>query len=422
MHHRRRAVVVLLNLLVVAGCGSGVDSSLEGIWRAVLTLPGGELPFQLQIDEQGAVIRNGSEVIPFSSVERDGSQVVFRMAGYDSAIHATWKGPGTPLTGEWIRTRPEGKQDRLQFTAMAGDARRFLPTAAAALEDAPESVAGAWSVVFTNEAGEQEPARGEFRQEGHLVTGTFLTSTGDYRFLAGDYVGGVLRLSCFDGAHAFLFRATAQSKTTLEGDFWSRGTYHATWTARRMDAAHDEDGLPDPFEMVGLTNDEGRLEFTFPDLDGTPVSLSDPRFAGQVVLVSVFGTWCPNCNDEAPLLARWVRDYGRQGLQIIGLAYEFTGDVERDRSMVRLYAERHGLEFPLLLAGTNDKKAAAATLPDLTAILAYPTTVFVGRDGRVRKIHSGFAGPGTGEHHLQLVARLEAIIEELLAEPLPAAS
>jgi len=90
--------------------------------------------------------------------------------------------------------------------------------------------------------------------------------------------------------------------------------------------------------------------------------------------------------------------------------------------MVRLYAERHGLEFPLLLAGTNDKKAAAATLPDLTAILAYPTTVFVGRDGRVRKIHSGFAGPGTGEHHLQLVARLEAIIEELLAEPLPAAS
>jgi peroxiredoxin len=249
------------------------------------------------------------------------------------------------------------------------------------------------------------------------VTGTFLTSTGDYRFLAGDYEGGVLRLSCFDGAHAFLFRAEAVSETTLRGDFWSRGTYHATWTARRIDADSGEDGLPDPFETVGLTNDEGRLHFTFPDLDGAPVSLSDQRFAGDVVLVSVFGTWCPNCNDEAPLLARWHRKYREQGLQIIGLAYEFTGEPERDRRMVRLYAERHGLEFPLLLAGVNDKKAAGETLPDLTAVLAYPTTIFVGRDGRVRKIHSGFAGPGTGEHHQRLVARMEAVIEELLAEP-----
>jgi thiol-disulfide isomerase/thioredoxin len=149
------------------------------------------------------------------------------------------------------------------------------------------------------------------------------------------------------------------------------------------------------------------------------VSLSDRRFQGEVVLVVLFGTWCPNCNDEAPILARWHHDYREQGLQIIGLAYEFTGDVERDRRMVRLYAERYGLEFPLLLAGISDKAAAGATLPDLTAVLAYPTIVFVGRDGRVRNIHSGFEGPGTGEHHEKLVVRMEAIIGELLAEPAP---
>jgi len=421
MHYRWFAVAALSSLVVAVGCDSTPDSSLEGTWRAVLTSPGGELPFQLKIDGQGAVIHNGQEVVPFSSVERDGSRVVLRMEGYDSAIHATWEGPGTPLTGEWIRTRPEGKQDRLPFTATAGDRRRFLPAGQPAVPGAPSSVAGTWAVTFTDDDG-QEPARGEFTQEGRTVTGTFLTPTGDYRFLAGDYEGGVLRLSCFDGAHAFLFRAEAGSEATLRGDFWSRGTYHATWTARRIDADSGEDGLPDKFETVGLTNDEGRLQFTFPDLDGAPVSLSDQRFAGDVVLVSVFGTWCPNCNDEAPILARWHRDYREQGLQIIGLAYEFTGDVERDRRMVRLYAERHGLEFPLLLAGVNDKTAAGETLPDLTAVLAYPTTIFVGRDGRVRRIYSGFEGPGTGEHHQRLVARMEAIIEELLAEPAPPAS
>ena len=411
---------VFSSLLAASGCGAGPGSSLEGTWRAVLTTPGGELPFLLEIDALGAVIRNGPEVVPFSSVERDGSRVVLRMEGYDSAIHATWEGPGAPMTGEWIRTRPEGKQDRLPFTATAGETRRFLPAERPVVPNAPASVAGTWAVLFVDDDG-QKPARGEFTQAGRIVTGTFLTPTGDYRFLAGDYEGGVLRLSCFDGAHAFLFRARAGGEATLNGDFWSRGTYHATWTARRIDTDAEEDGLPDPFEIVGLTNDEGRLQFTFPDLDGAPVSLSDRRFAGEVVLVSLFGTWCPNCNDEAPILARWHRDYQEQGLQIIGLAYEFTGDVGRHRRMVRLYAERYGLEFPLLLAGISDKAAASATLPDLTAVLAYPTTVFVGRDGRVRNIHSGFEGPGTGEHHEQLVGRMEAIIRELLAERAPPA-
>ncbi len=174
--------------------------------------------------------------------------------------------------------------------------------------------------------------------------------------------------------------------------------------------------LPDGWSQVGLTNDEGRFSFEFPDLEGEPVSSDDPRFDGKVVLVNVFGSWCPNCNDEAPLLARWHRRYRDRGFEVVGLAYEFSGDAERDREMVRRYAARHGIEFPLLLAGTSDKRRAAETLPDLTAVLSYPTNVFLGRDGKVRAVHSGFAGPGTGAHHQRLVAEIERRIEELLAE------
>jgi len=136
----------------------------------------------------------------------------------------------------------------------------------------------------------------------------------------------------------------------------------------------------------------------------------------RAVLVNIFGSWCPNCNDEAPLLAAWDRKYRQRGLEIVGLAYEFTGDAARDREMVRRFAKHYGITYPLLLAGVSDKKKASATLPDLTRVLAYPTSLFIGRDGKVKKIYSGFAGPGTGRHFGQLRAEMESVIETMLAE------
>lgn len=246
------------------------------------------------------------------------------------------------------------------------------------------------------------------------MLGTFLTPTGDYRFLEGSYESGVLRLSTFDGSHAFLFQARSRPNGTLEGDFWSRDSYHATWTAERVPP--ETEILPDGWDQVSLTNDEGRFDFAFEDLDGETVTSEDERFDGKVVLVNLFGSWCPNCNDEAPLLAEWDERYRDDGLEIVGIAYEFTGDLERDRRQVRRYAERHGLDFTLLVGGISSKQAAADTLPDLAEVDAYPTSVFIGRDGAVAGIYSGFAGPGTGEHHERLVEEMEGLIETLLAQ------
>jgi thiol-disulfide isomerase/thioredoxin len=221
-------------------------------------------------------------------------------------------------------------------------------------------------------------------------------------------------LSTFDGAHAFLFQARASNDGKLAGDYWSRDSYHATWSATRSDDAGAT--LPDGWKDVGLTNPEGRFQFRFPDLEGRPVALTDERFRGKVVLVNIFGSWCPNCNDEAPLLAAWDRKYRDRGLQIVGLAYEFTGNAVRDREMVRRFAKRYGITYPLLLAGVSDKKKASVTLPDLTRVIAYPTSLFIGRDGKVKKIYSGFAGPGTGKHFDALRTEMESVIESMLAE------
>lgn len=404
--------------------------NLEGTWRAVLSSPGGELPFGLRFQsadgsdpgEGGASawnawVINGEEELVTSSVRVDGQEVVIGFDWYDSEITARMDDDGA-LRGAWRRTAAEGETSRLPFTAQRPATPRFgaLAEAPAPGADQVSDVSGVWRVVFTEDGDDpsEEVARGEFEQEGETVRGTFLTPTGDYRFLDGTYGDGWLRLSTFDGAHAFLFHARVQEDGSLEGDFWSRDVYHATWTAALSE--DDASWLPDAWQEVGLTNDEGRLQFTFDDLEGKPLSLADPRFEGKVVVVNIFGSWCPNCNDEAPLLADWHRRYQDQGLEIVGLAYEFSGDPERDRSMVQRFGERHGIDYPLLLAGTSDKAAAAATLPDLTAVLAYPTTVFIARDGRVRRIHSGFSGPGTGVHHERLVDELEQTVESLLAE------
>ncbi len=419
-----------LAVAVLIGCTESVPETavtlpnLVGSWRAVLASPGGELPFELVIrdGEEGleAVAVTGAEEAPFSSVRQEGDEVVLEFDWYDSRIAARFDSTGDRLTGQWSKTAPDGIS-QLAFEASRGGGQRFRAPAEAGLEAGDAvgliAVTGDWEITFVDDSG-SEPARGELRQVGSRVTGTILTPVGDYRFLEGSYEEGVLRLSTFDGAHAFLFQARAQADGSLAGDFWSRDSYHATWTASPTGAGAQV--LPDAWELVSLTNDEGAFRFDFPDLDGRRVSEADPAFEGRVVLVNIFGSWCPNCNDEAPLLAEWDRRYREAGLSIVGLAYEFTGDRARDTRVLRRFAERYGIEYPLLLAGTSDKKAAAQTLPDLTSIVAYPTSVFIARDGRVRKIYSGFSGPGTGDRHTELKAELTGLIEGLLAESVSA--
>ncbi|MEO1082974.1 MAG: TlpA disulfide reductase family protein [Acidobacteriota bacterium] len=407
---------LLLLSLFAAGCAEPLETAdIVGDWRAVLASPGGELPFTLRVEDGGdwlrAVVINGDERAPVTRVDLDGDMVTFHFEGYDAKIVGTATAEGR-LEGRWSKTTAEG-ESALDFTATKDDTRRFLDVDGPG--EGPKDISGAWAVTFSDEDG-SETARGEFTQTGERVTGTFLTPTGDYRFLEGRYADGLLRLSTFDGAHAFLFtaRADVASGELRDGHFYSRDTYHATWTARRLQG--DEEVLPDAWEQVGLTNDEGRFAWSFEDIDGKPISSDDPRFRGKVTLVNLFGTWCPNCNDEAPLLAAWYKRYRDEGLEVVGLAYEFTGDVERDRAQLRRFKDRYTISYPLLLAGVSDKAAAAQTVPDLTAVIAYPTTVFIGRDGKVRKIHSGFAGPGTGRHHSELVSELEGLIRDLLAE------
>jgi thiol-disulfide isomerase/thioredoxin len=417
------SVVLVLALALLAAAAPAQESApatpalRPGIWRAWLDSPGGELPFQLELwpaeDALRAVIHNGDERVPFPVAELDGDMVTLAMPHYDSTITETLDPSGKHLEGEWVK-RNSGPDSwtRMSFHATFCDLWtsqcRFAPEEAV-FTTRPS---GRWSVRFE---GSDDPAVAVFENaegDGPLLwTGTFLTTLGDYRYLAGNVVGDRLQLSCFDGAHAFLFRARVQADH-LEGDFWSRDSSHETWTAVRDPDAE----LPDAFELTRW-NEEVPLEsLAFPDLEGVERSLGDEAFAGQARIVQLFGSWCPNCNDEAPYLAELDRRYRERGLRIVGLAFEHTGDAARDTEQLRRYAARHELDYPLLLAGTSDKAEASKRFPLVDRVRAYPTTLFLDAQGRVRAIHTGFAGPATGEAHARLRRDFERMIEQLLDE------
>jgi thiol-disulfide isomerase/thioredoxin len=145
------------------------------------------------------------------------------------------------------------------------------------------------------------------------------------------------------------------------------------------------------------------------------VTQNDPRFHGKVVLLDIFGTWCPNCHDEAPVLAGLYTQFHARGLEIVGLSYEYVDDRARSQRLLEVYRRKYSIGFPLLLAGTTDAGQIAATLPQLRNFGAYPTTIFLDRHGRVRLIHAGFSGPATGRLD-EVKQNFERTIVKLLDE------
>jgi len=398
--------------LVLCSTAARGAEPTTGPWRAWVESPGGQLPFRLELERESnewqAWIVNGAERIAVPRAGYVGELLVLDIDYYDSKIVARLDQTGRRFEGEWRKRGKGGTLTKMPFHATAGWTSRFLPPGHDA-DAATAAVAGRWSVKFE---GSEDPAVGVFEVDADGVTGTFLTTTGDYRFLAGRFLGGRLQLSAFDGAHAFLFSAEAQEDGTLRGDFWSRDSWHETWTARRDAQA----GLPDAFTLTRSKPDFNLNDLVFRDLDGKERSLGDAEFSGKARVIVIFGSWCPNCHDATNELVELHRKYRERGLAVVGLAFELTGDFGRDARQVRRYAERHGVDYPILLAGVADKEKASEALPILDRIHAFPTILFVDAGGGIQEVYTGFAGPAAGETHEKLRAQFESVIKRLLGE------
>ena len=399
----------------------------SGTYRAVLQSPGGELPFELDLAREGAAwvgyLVNGKERLRLSEVAVNGAHLEIKMPGYENRLSAD--ATGEQLQGELLLDKLGGKDQHIPLRAerLARPYRFFPESSGPKSSGGRTAVSGRWSVTFVENDGKTAAAVGEFTQSRDVVSGTFLTDTGDHRFLTGQVRGDELYLSTFDGAHAYLYKAKILAQPdlgrpgtsgpgSLEGDFWSGSAYHERWSAKRDANA----ALPDAYSLTTMRAGAQGFEFAFPDLAGKLVTSKDPEFQHKVIIIALAGSWCPNCHDEAAFLAPLYRDYRAKGLEIVSLMFEHFGDFERAAAATERFRQHYGIEYTTLIAGISDKDEAAKKLPMLDRVYAFPTTILIDRKGQVRKIHTGYSGPATGEHYTQFVAEFKSTLDQLLAE------
>jgi thiol-disulfide isomerase/thioredoxin len=398
-------------ITLIANTSFAQISLKSGIWRGVLmTSSGNELPFNFEVTidagKQQLAIINGEERFKVTDIKQKGDSVFVQMPLFNSEFRLKYEGES--LKGKWIKHL--GNRDGvMDFTATAGQSWRFLKDP----ETPAYNVSGRWSAIF-GEGVHADTTVGEFKQNGSELTGTFLTTTGDYRYLQGSVSGNKLYLSTFDGGHAFIFTAEIKDdKTLVDGKFYSGYSGMDKWAAVRNESAK----LPDAYSLTYLKPGYKKIDFSFPDITGKKVSLDDPRFKGKVVIVQILGSWCPNCMDETSYLVNYYKKYHPEGVEIIGLAYERTTDFSKSVPTLKQLQSRFDITYPLLITGyTPGSGDPQKSLPMLADFKGFPTTIIIDKKGEVRKIHTGFSGPGTGEHYLEFTKEFEKLTDDLLAE------
>ena len=385
-----------------------------GTWRGVLTLSEKKneiiLPFNFNVSyvktKPVIEVLNAEEKIKVTEISMKGDSVTIQMPVFDSEFKTVLK--HDTLSGVWINHSKKEKNIIL-FEAYANDKVRFVSD-----KNATVDFSGRYEVTFNAKKEDEYKAIGVFKQQGNRVTGTFLTETGDYRYLEGIAQNNNMAISCFDGAHAFLFFAnSAKTKglaDSLAGKFFAGISGTEDWIAVRNDSFQ----LKDPESITYLKNPDETITFSFPNLSKQTVSLNDPKFAGKPVIIQVMGSWCPNCMDETAYLAQLYKQYKAKGLEIVALAYERTPDFEKAKRNVSRLKTKYSADYEFLITGLTGAAKASESLPFLNRISAFPTTIILDRQHKVKSIYTGFSGPATGKAYEQYKLKMENLVQQLL--------
>ncbi len=270
---------------------------------------------------------------------------------------------------------------------------------------------GTYDVIFTDSEGDAQ-AIGIFKQQGSKIAGTFRTETGDYRYLAGGFFNGVMKLSCFDGVHAFLFEAAldADDSTVMRGNFNSGSKYHATWTG----VLNPNATLTPPNAISWPNEPLAALNITIKNKRGKEKILDTEFFHGKPSVIQLMGTWCPNCLDESNYFIELSKQSSFKDIRFIGVGFEH-GNSDKDR-MARLkkYQKKMGFTYSLYLGGGASTKDAHAVFNQLNGVFSFPTTIFLDKKGRIVQVNSGFDGPATGVFYKSMQEETERLLLKLL--------
>lgn len=407
---KRTWLLLTVVALLVTSCKKEEEKSLAlGDWLAKIEVSDGRtLPFNFTLSKDGdgkyiMKMYNAEEVVTVDEFNFDGDSINIRMPIFEGHIAGTFT--KNEIKGEFIE---ESKERRVPFHAIYGISERFEVQ-----EDASVNISGVWETYFNVNTEGEYPAKGIFMQNGNKIKGTFRTKVGDYRYLEGVVTGDSMKLSAFDGSHVFLFLAQV-TDSTLNGKFYS-----GKHTVQEFMGARNEGfDLPDSDNLTFLREGYDKFDFSFPNAEGKKVNLSDPQFQNKVVLVQIMGTWCTNCLDETRFYVDFLKDNPDLDIAFVGLAFEYAKTEEKAFEGIKRLKEREDVDYPILLAqyGTSNKQKANEKLPMLNHILSYPTTIYIDKEGEVRKIHTGFNGPATGDKFEEFKKQFNETVKQLTGE------
>ncbi len=413
-----RLILTIATLVAVAACSNNPESTesrssqtvlVDGEWRFSLKLGQKELPFQVEItglntSEPNGSIHNDSEEIPLADVKVMGDSVFLHTSHFDSEFKLRIESPNL-MTGAWYNYEKETPP--ISTIAEFGKDYRFTPSKSSI------PVEKQYKVKFYETDSDPWDAILVLRNNDGRLSGTFLTETGDYRYLDGNVMNNSIYLSTFDGSHAFLFHAEIKEDSLINGTFHSGVHYSATWNG----VADDEFELRNPKNLTFLNEGYKEFDFELPNQDGDTVSWKDLNLNGKVVIVDIMGSWCPNCIDANKALKTLLEPYSDDEVKLVNIAFERTESLEKARISVSKMQQNIGLSEEFIFGGKASKKNAAEKLPSLNHIMSFPTLIFIDKQRNVEQIYTGFYGPGTGKYYDDFMQETEALLKQLVDAP-----
>ena len=409
-----RTLIALFLVGIIYSCGtkpkaeetnlSLSDTLLPGTWSIDYHINDStSIPVRLEIsDKQVFTIVNHSERIEIDSVIMNQDSLSLIMPIFDSDFQAIIT-DSSSFSGVW--TNHLRTDYHIPFDA------KFISSEY--IKEASPKSKLKYDVTFSpNNIEETTKAIGLFHDGDSYSFGTFITETGDYRFLEGSIEDNRLQLSCFDGSHLFDFHGTIKDDSIVDGKFYSGKHWYEPWTAElRNDAS-----LRDPDSITYLVDGHQTIEFGAHNLKGDSIMFTKETYQDKVTIVQIFGSWCPNCLDENVFYKDLFEKYHNEGLEIIPVAFELGDDFSDYVNQVEKHFNDLEMPYQAFIGGKAKKSITSEKFSMVNRIISYPTSFFIDKRGEVRKIHTGFYGPGTGDYYKNYVMETKTFVEELLQE------
>lgn len=389
-------------LILLLGCTTSGNEKATHVqkqyWLGEFDTDHHEIPFRFYTEGKKIVLLNGDEEIALIETKQSGDTTWYSFPQY-GGVFTTISTTDQHLSGYWQK---EGYEHKIPFSAAPMDAR-FLPDTS--------SLTDYYSVQFLKHNGDTVRAIGIFNDDASVITGTFLTSTGDYRSFEGSVRNQKFSLSHFDGRYLNYALFEKKSDLFIEGIFQSNNNDPYSWRGEMLEQQPDVN-----LDSLITAKDAAKPEFVVKSLDGADKHFTQDDFYGRVTVVQVFGSWCPNCHDELTAFRTFNSFFNSDSLVFVPVAFEYDTSLTACNARINRLFKHLDVPFTAYYGGVAKKSVSAQVFPFLSDITAYPTSVFIDKRGNIRKIQSGFTGPGTGAYYEDYIKETRDFLAELLSE------